>query len=996
MDRERRLSRLTAKLLRRSSSSSANFVVPNSPSPSTTTTTTNTTTSNTSSSSTSTTTPTTAANPINPDPNPTPTPNAHPAAGASPASVPVEHDHHHRHHHQPQLHLHPPPHPRSAVNSSRLSSASASSSPISPTDDSSDLRSPLAARRLHPRDQAAPLNSTLPDHQQQPPLPREPPRGDDEEIAEHVDQFPAVSFQSPTAAEGVFDAESSARSSSSSSRALDPKEDRLLQRPLEAYSLSRASSKDKGSHFRSARQSHPRSSVTSTSSLNFVDESRRSNTPLSTTSTSVKLIPTPTSAKPAARPSIAVRRQSLVPSSQQRLINTLLDPSPSAGGDYFSSGLPSIHRDMIHRKIWVKRPNSSPTLVAVTEDDLVDDLRDVILKKYSNSLGRTFDSPDIIIKLLPREPSSRQSAHERVLGPEEPVGRTLDTFYPGGQTVDEALIIEIPQRRTPKPSPRQHNLTYCHSEDLHPGESGEYFPPMAMIPPSNVSGSASNASAASSHHAPVHSMSVITTGQLPPVPSPGSRGSWHQHQLQSRPKYGRQHTSSPTVVSTSPNQNLADTSTAPINGISTIPPPPSMSTPPAPSPEQPQKDTTSPPARTSSPRPTQKLRKAKNRSANGSLPMSLLDGTVPPINVLIVEDNIINLRLLEAFMKRLKVRWSTAMNGREAVNKWRAGGFHLVLMDIQLPVLSGLEATKEIRRYERLNNIGVFSRTVSGQSIKSSASSSTPSSPVEGRNDRCPETLRLEDKLENPDAFKSPVIIVALTASSLQSDRNEALAAGCNDFLTKPVNMVWLEQKVTEWGCMQALIDFEGWRKWRKFDEQQNPEGTLPTTTTTPNTTTIPEPTGQPAPLQHKKSQQNIHVSSNGGNGGNAKTVSNNNHYHHNTDDHHDTHNNTHETPTNQDGATPVIPANPNPIKQVPAASASAKEATSNASSSAASATATSIPSVANGSSKLDATSPSARSGSGASTHSHSHSSAAKRTNRNNNGGGVSPRMPRG
>ena len=123
-------------------------------------------------------------------------------------------------------------------------------------------------------------------------------------------------------------------------------------------------------------------------------------------------------------------------------------------------------------------------------------------------------------------------------------------------------------------------------------------------------------------------------------------------------------------------------------------------------------------------------------------------------------------------MKRLKVRWSTAMNGRDAVTKWREGGYHLVLMDIQLPVMNGLDATKEIRRLERVNSIGVFSNSAS-------------STPTFANGAGIDETIDGGDNLMNTAMFKSPVIIVALTASSLQSDRHEALAAGCNDFLTK-------------------------------------------------------------------------------------------------------------------------------------------------------------------------------------------------------------------
>ena len=38
---------------------------------------------------------------------------------------------------------------------------------------------------------------------------------------------------------------------------------------------------------------------------------------------------------------------------------------------------------------------------------------------------------------------------------------------------------------------------------------------------------------------------------------------------------------------------------------------------------------------------------------------------------------------------------------------------------------------------------------------------------------------------------------------------------------SQPVSFVWMERKVTEWGCMQALIDFDGWRKWKDLAAQE-------------------------------------------------------------------------------------------------------------------------------------------------------------------------------
>ncbi|KAH8762171.1 hypothetical protein F5883DRAFT_678010 [Diaporthe sp. PMI_573] len=518
----------------------------------------------------------------------------------------------------------------------------------------------------------------------------------------------------------------------------------------------------------------------------------------------------------SSRPPAPVRRQSLLSNRQSTLIQTLLRGSQADESAGISNEqLLPISGNMVMRKIWVKRPGASATLVTINEDDLVDDVREMILRKYANSLGRQFDAPDLSLRIRPNG-----NQQERMLGPEEPMSRTLDAYFPGGQTVDDALIIDVPLRRTPRASPRTgpphapHVQYYV--EEARPSEAGnDYFGPGAISTVPVTVTAPSNASV------PQHAISILQTGHPPQIPSPGGTRARTYRERPERPRLGRQHTSSPTLI----NMASGTTHQAPIStaaggphGMQHIihskpaprsrthsnasdqsqaaPAPPTIPTPPAPEGAAASQRSATPPPRVSSPRP--KASKKKKAAEHPSLPKGMLNGNVPPINVLIVEDNIINLKLLEAFVKRLKVRWSTAMNGRDAVTKWRGGGFHLVLMDIQLPVMSGLDATREIRRLERVNSIGVFSSAADG--------------PPEVKSE--PDE---KDKLENMDLFKSPVIIVALTASSLQSDRHEALAAGCNDFLTKPVNFVWLERKVMEWGCMQALIDFDGWRKWKDF-----------------------------------------------------------------------------------------------------------------------------------------------------------------------------------
>ncbi|MCP4694391.1 MAG: response regulator, partial [Desulfobacterales bacterium] len=114
----------------------------------------------------------------------------------------------------------------------------------------------------------------------------------------------------------------------------------------------------------------------------------------------------------------------------------------------------------------------------------------------------------------------------------------------------------------------------------------------------------------------------------------------------------------------------------------------------------------------------------------------------PSLRVLLAEDNKMNQKVAMKMLKRLGCEILVANNGSEAVKAFMEDHFDLILMDGQMPVMDGVEATGEIRKWER------------------------------------------ENRKEPPAA---PIPIIAITANAMKGDRERFLASGMNDYLSKPI-----------------------------------------------------------------------------------------------------------------------------------------------------------------------------------------------------------------
>ena len=119
--------------------------------------------------------------------------------------------------------------------------------------------------------------------------------------------------------------------------------------------------------------------------------------------------------------------------------------------------------------------------------------------------------------------------------------------------------------------------------------------------------------------------------------------------------------------------------------------------------------------------------------------------------LLLVEDNPVNQKVAIAMLKKLGLtNVDLAVNGQEAVDKHAINKYTLILMDCQMPVMSGYDATRLIREHEQENG-----------------------------NPRLP--------------------IIAMTANAMKGDREKCLVAGMDDYITKPVKVETIQAMLAKW-----------------------------------------------------------------------------------------------------------------------------------------------------------------------------------------------------
>jgi two-component system sensor histidine kinase/response regulator len=165
----------------------------------------------------------------------------------------------------------------------------------------------------------------------------------------------------------------------------------------------------------------------------------------------------------------------------------------------------------------------------------------------------------------------------------------------------------------------------------------------------------------------------------------------------------------------------------------------------------------------------------------------------PNYRILVVEDHPESRLLLVKLLTSLGFCVCEAENGQEAVELCSSYSPHLILMDMQMPVMDGYEATKQIKaEVRRMNDENSYGSEFQLQN---------PQQPTD--NPLHPSSFTLHTSTDNPlhtssfTLHTSPVII-ALTASAFEEERSRVLSAGCDDFVRKPFREEVLLEKMAQ------------------------------------------------------------------------------------------------------------------------------------------------------------------------------------------------------
>jgi signal transduction histidine kinase/PleD family two-component response regulator/HAMP domain-containing protein len=139
--------------------------------------------------------------------------------------------------------------------------------------------------------------------------------------------------------------------------------------------------------------------------------------------------------------------------------------------------------------------------------------------------------------------------------------------------------------------------------------------------------------------------------------------------------------------------------------------------------------------------------------------------------ILLAEDNIINQKVALKVLEKLGYRADVVVNGLETLKALEMIPYDMVLMDVQMPEMDGLEATKKIRKREKLiaqKKDAGFSDELSALSFQHSARS-------------------------------KHIPIIAMTAHAMEGDRKMCLKAGMDDYLTKPIRPGKFGETIAQW-----------------------------------------------------------------------------------------------------------------------------------------------------------------------------------------------------